>query len=328
MFKELPLIVYAESKEDLSRWYEVNCNSLKSQLLEYGAVLFRGFENTSERHLMKFLGCFSGDILEYTYRSTPRTAVGGGVYTASEYSAGLTVQLHNENSYQSEWPRHLLFSCLVPAQGGGGHGLFARNVNITIRIDPSIRDKFHQKKVVYVRNFGDEVDLSWQTVFQTDSRSEVEEFCRRKRISFEWLPPNGLRTKQTCSAFATHPETGDELWFNQIHLFHPAGLDRRTQELLYETYALENLPRNVTYGDGSAIEESVIEHVVEAFNNETSVFEWQAGDILIADNMLVCHGRTPYKGMRRMLVGLCDLYAPQVSLPDGLSGDIPRSAAP
>jgi hypothetical protein len=34
------------------------------------------------------------------------------------------------------------------------------------------------------------------------------------------------------------------------------------------------------------------------------MFDWRAGDVLLIDNILVSHGRRPYKGSRRVLAAL------------------------
>jgi alpha-ketoglutarate-dependent taurine dioxygenase len=31
---------------------------------------------------------------------------------------------------------------------------------------------------------------------------------------------------------------------------------------------------------------------------------WQAGDILVVDNMLACHGRMPFSGPRKILLAM------------------------
>src|SRR5688572_31013451 len=43
-----------------------------------------------------------------------------------------------------------------------------------------IVEKFAQKQVMYVRNYGDGLGLSWQEAFQTDDKRIVEEHCRRE----------------------------------------------------------------------------------------------------------------------------------------------------
>jgi len=37
------------------------------------------------------------------------------------------------------------------------------------------------------------------------------------------------------------------------------------------------------------------------------MFPSQRGDLLMLDNMLVAHGRTPYEGPRQILVGMAQL---------------------
>ena len=71
----------------------------------------------------------------------------------------------------------------------------------------------------------------------------------------------------------------------------------------------EDLPRNVMYGDETAIEESDLDNIRDAFHQETVTFEWHAGDILILDNMLISHGRTPFKGKRTVLASMFGPYS-------------------
>ena len=46
--------------------------------------------------------------------------------------------------------------------------------------------RFLQKGIMYLRNYGYGVGLDWQAVFQTNKKSEVEDYCRKASIEFEW----------------------------------------------------------------------------------------------------------------------------------------------
>ncbi len=122
------------------------------------------------------------------------------------------------------------------------------------RISPATRSRFADKKVMYVRNYGEGIDLPWEEVFQTTDKSAVEEYCRSHNIAFEWKGDNRLKTSQVCQGVATHPVTGEMVWFNQAHLFHVSSLLPSVREVLLREFTEEELPRNTYYGDGSPIE--------------------------------------------------------------------------
>jgi alpha-ketoglutarate-dependent taurine dioxygenase len=306
MPEAITTMIEGDGKSSASQWIAVNKERVTRSLETSGAVLIRGFTAWTESEFRVLVNAVGGEEpLEYVYRSTPRTGLGRGIYTATEYSPGLSIPMHNENAYQRDWPMLLFFFGAYPADGGGGQTTLADTVRVTARIAASIRDRFEKKKVMYIRNYRKDVDLPWSVVFQTDSRREVEEYCATHDIRFEWTPGGGLRTWQVCDAISAHPRTGQRIWFNQAHLFHPSSLDKRTRQTLHAMYKDEDLPRNATYGDGSAIEESVLEEIREAYSKKTlGGVEWRKGDVLILDNMLVSHGRSPYKGKRKVLTAM------------------------
>ena len=168
---------------------------------------------------------------------------------------------------------------------------------------------FAERGVMYVRNYGSGVHLPWEVVFQTKERSEVERFCQEQGIAFEWKPDGGLRTRQVCQGVAVHPHTGETLWFNQAHLFHVSSLGASARQSLQELFREEELPRHAHFGDGSTIPEEVLEQVREAFRAECIEYPWQRGDVLLVDNMLVAHGRSPYSGPRRVLVAMAEPFS-------------------
>lgn len=308
-YPTLPRIVHAPTPDvSLLDWARERRDTLDEELGVSGAVLLRGFAVAGSFGFRAFVDAVSQQgALEYQYQSTPRTAVGAGVYTATEYPASQTIPLHNECAYQRTWPMRLFFLCVTPAQSGGETPI-ADTVRVTARIDAGVRERFRRHGVLYVRNYRRGLDVPWQTVFGTDDPTQVSRFCAEEGIEVEWRANDALRTKQVCQAFATHPRTGQEVWMNQAHLFHVSSLEPRARESLLRICAPGELPRNCYYGDGASIEPDVLEHVRDAFRSEEVAFPWQANDVLVVDNMLVSHGRRPFGGERRVLVAMSQPY--------------------
>lgn len=307
--ESLPLVVLPAALDvDLADWARANRAFISQKLIEHGGILFRGFRVQSANQFEGFVNAFGDDLLDYTYRSTPRSKVDGHIYTSTEFPAEYEIPLHNELSYASSWPRKIWFCCLKAAEQGGETPL-ADSRKVFAAIRPEVRERFRRLGVMYVRVFGEGLDLHWHNAFQTTDRAAVEEHCRLAGIEFEWLGKDRLRTRQVCQAVATHPETGDEVWFNQAHLFHVSSLRPELRDALLAEFGEDGLPRNSCYGDGSAIEADVLDEIRTAFAKASVVFPWEEGDVTMLDNMLVAHGRRPFSGARKIVVAMAEAYS-------------------
>jgi hypothetical protein len=96
-------------------------------------------------------------------------------------------------------------------------------------------------------------------------------------------------------------------FFNQVQLHHIHCLDPDVRQSLLSIFKPEDLPRNVYYGDGSAIEDSVMDHIGEIHEKYAVRFKWRQGDLISLDNMLTAHARDPYAGPRKIVVALGDM---------------------
>lgn len=301
----LPLIIRPIEEMDLIGWAGDNREFISKLLLKHGGLLFRGFRLQGAIELERLIRAISAELLEYRERSSPRHRVSGNIYTSTDYPADQSIFLHNENSYQHTWPLKIFFFCLTPAQHGGETPI-ADCRKVYLRIDPEVRERFNQKKIMYVRNFTEGIGLSWQTVFRTTDKAVVDEYCRQAGIEAEWRSGNHLRTRQIREAVARHPVTGEMLWFNHAAFFHVSTLDRGIRKQLASIFKAEDYPNNTYFGDGSQIEPGILDHLRAAYGHETIAFPWEVGDILVLDNMLTAHGRAPFSGPRRVLVGMAD----------------------
>jgi alpha-ketoglutarate-dependent taurine dioxygenase len=289
--------------QTLTEWARAAHAELETALSRDGAILIRGLKFHASGQFRQVLeGLFGESLLEYVYRSTPRTRLGGNVYTATEYPPEETIPQHNENAYANAWPMRIGFLCMIPSATGGATPL-ADSRRVYDRIPRSIREEFAARKITYVRNYG-RMDLPWTEVFQTQDRAQVESFCSDNHIEVEWVDDDHLRTRQTTPATAVHPLSGEPVWFNQAHLFHVSSLGADAQKALLSLFSTADLPRNAYFGDGGEIDESSLAAIRRVYEQERFWFPWRKDDLLLLDNMLVTHGRQPYTGDRKVLVGM------------------------
>ncbi|MGH8789395.1 MAG: TauD/TfdA family dioxygenase [Cupriavidus necator] len=306
----LPLVVTPDGDTDWRRQFGAMAEIASEQLPLVGGVLFRGFRFEDDSDFRAFASAFGHPLLSYEFGSTPRSQVKEGVYTSTEYPAHQVIPLHNEQSYTLQWPMKIWFHCVQPSESGGETPI-ADSRLVYQRLDPAIRERFAARRLMYVRNYGNGLDLSWQRAFNTEDRAQVERFCRAQQIEFEWKADGELRTRQLCQAVARHPVTGEMVWFNQAHLFHVSGLAPHVREaLLAVVGSVEELPRNVVYGDGAPLEDDVLAAIRATLDDCTVRFPWQQGDVLMLDNMLAAHGRGTFSGKRRVIVAMAEPAPP------------------
>ena len=305
--QSLPLLVLpAVQGVDLLAWAERNRGLIEQKVLRHGGILFRGFEVTELSQFERFISIVSGGAMEYRYRSSPRTQVAGNIYTSTDYPANQSIFPHNEHAYSPTFPLRIFFFCVMPAERGGETPIGDCR-RILQRIDPEIRERFREKGVMYVRNFGDGFGLPWPTVFQTDDPAKVEDYCRENGLEAEWKSGNRLRTRRVGPAIFKHPRTEEELWFNHAAFYHWTTLEPTAREQLRAVFGEEDLPNNTFYGDGTPISPAVAQHLRDAYIQEQVTFPWQKGDLLMMDNMMAIHARNPYVGQRKVVVGMAEL---------------------
>lgn len=302
----LPLIMEpATDQVDLADWARNNREYIAQKLHAHGGILFRGFDLKTPQDFERVAASVYTELFS-EYGDLPREGAGGKIYTSTPYPEDKCILYHNESSHMNRWPTRISFFCVVAAKEGGCSPIVDCR-RVYQQLDPAIRQKFEEKGLMYVRNFSDGLDVSWRHFFQTDDRSEVEGTCNRQGFICEWYGKDNLRVKQRCRAVVRHPVTGELTFFNQVQLHHVHCLDPAVRESVLSIFKREDLPRHVYYGDGSEIEDSVMDHVGETYEKNAVRFTWREGDMVSLDNMLTAHARDSYVGPRKIVVALGDL---------------------
>ena len=301
----MPLIVEpAMDDVDVFGWAADNVAQVEEWVSKHGALLFRGFGlksvNDFERFAQTVCPSLYGD-----YGDLPDEEQGEKIYKSTPYPSDKTILFHNESSHMSSWPlRQFFFSVIVADEGGETPIVDCREMYE--RLDAELIRKFEDQQIMYVRNFTEGLDVNWRDFFKTDDKAVVEAFCSENNMDFTWKD-DGLRTTNICPAIATHPRTGEKVFFNQMQLHHPSCLDADVRQSLSALFDERDFPRDVRYGDGTPIEDEVMDTISQLYWDCSVALPWQQGDLMMVDNMLVAHARNPFKGSRKITVAMGEI---------------------
>lgn len=307
--KCFPLIIQlTDWNEDHKQWFKLHKPVLELLSQKFGALLFRGFQIDTVGKFEGITQLLSSDGLNGDYGDLPREADGDYVYTSTPYPEKLRILYHNESSHQKNWPSRQFFCCLKPAVEGGATPLVDCR-EVYNRLNSEIRDVFEMKQVMYTRNYIEGLDTSWSDFFKTTSKEVVREMCEREDTGIEWKEDDVLKTTAIRPAVITHPNTNEKVFFNQIQLHHPSQLKPSLRESLISLLGEDNLPRNVFFGNGDIISDEIVHELFRLYEELAVRFDWEKGDFVMLDNMLVAHGRDTFVGDRKIIVALGNIMS-------------------
>jgi alpha-ketoglutarate-dependent taurine dioxygenase len=298
-----PPVLRTEAAGDVARWAAEHRNALRAFVAEHGSLLVRGL---GLRDVAETEAVFRqlGSLMAEREAFAPRRRYSEGVYSASKWPPNQHMCVHHELSYALEPPGLMLFACLV-APTGGGETPVADSPNVLNALPADLVERFERVGWLLIRNYNEDIGASIAEAFGADDRRTVESYCRANAIQFEWQPNGGLRTWQRRSAVVRHPRTGQRCWFNQI-AFLNEWTDPELREYLVDVYGEDGLPFNTRFGNGDPIGADVIEVIDKVYEENTARERWQAGDLMLVDNVRTAHGRESFEGPREVLVAMAD----------------------
>ncbi len=293
-------------RKDLMKRVKAEGEAIEQLVLTHGAVLFRGYDLSSPKDFEKVAGTILPKLKPYVEGQSPRTKIRGNVYTSTEYPKQLRVTMHSELSYVKTPPPKLLFYCETPSTTGGETPI-ADCREVYRRMPEDLRDKFERLQVKYVKNIpASEKGLgkTWMDYFETNDPRKVERYLDESEMKWEWQDDGSLRTESIRPAVRTHPRTNETVWYNQSNLWHVSNFEAQRREALLKICGEEGLPTHCYFGDGSSMSDEELEVVRNVLWDCAVAFPWEAGDLLVVDNILCAHGRMPFDGPRKVLVAM------------------------
>jgi len=299
-----PPMLRVDATDDAPRWAAEHRDALRAAVVQHGSFLVRGLglrDVAGTEAVFRRLG----SLMTEREAFAPRRSYSHGVYSSSKWPPNQHMCMHHELSYTLELPSLMLFACLT-APTDGGETPVADSPAVLHALPSELVERFERVGWLLIRNYNDEIGASIAEAFGTDDRRTVESYCRNNAIQFEWQPDGALRTWQRRSAVVHHPLTGQQCWFNQIAFLNEWTMDPEVREYLVDIYGEDGLPFNTRFGNGDPIGADVVQLIDEVYEANTARERWQAGDLMLVDNVRTAHGREPFEGPREVLVAMAD----------------------
>src|SRR6266542_3690587 len=299
-----PPMLWLDATGDAPRWAAEHRDALRAAVVQYGSLLVRGLRL---RDLAETEAVFRrlGSLMTEKEAFAGRRRYSEGVYSSSKWPPNQPMCMHHELSYVLEFPRLMLFACLTASTDRGATPV-ADSPTVLQALPGELVHRFERVGWLLIRNYNDDIGASVAEAFGTDDRRGVESYCRANAIKFEWQPDGSLRTWQRRSAVLHHPRTGQRCWFNQIAFLNEWTLEPEVREYLVDVYGEDGLPFNTRFGNGDTIGADIVEVIDEVYEANTAREPWQAGDLMLVDNVRTAHGREPFEGSREVLVAMAD----------------------
>lgn len=299
-----PPTVCAETTGDAIEWLAEHREGVRRVVAEQGCLLIRGLGLGSADEVGEAARVL-GDLMDDREPFAPRRRYAKGLYSSTKWPPGQPMCMHHELSYALEFPGLMVFACLT-TPGAGGATAVADSPTVLAALPDELVRRFEREGWLLVRNYNEDIGASVAEAFGTENRSAVEQYCRAHAIAFQWQPDGGLRTWQRRSAVIHHPLTGQRCWFNQIAFLNAWTIDPEVREYLIDMFGEEGLPFDTRYGNGEPVGEEVIAMLNGVYEANTVREPWQAGDLLIVDNIRTAHSREAFEGPREVVVAMAD----------------------
>jgi hypothetical protein len=302
-----PLILVCNSDDatvaSTVEWIRKHRESLSSKAEEHGAVLFRKFPLSTDHDFDAFITAF--DLPNFTYEDSLSNAVRTSrtprVFTANEAPADVNICLHHEMAQTPVYPSKLFFFCEKPAESGGATPLCRSDV-LFDRMKkklPQFAEDCQKKGLKYSHVMPGSDDAasgmgrSWQSTWNANSTSAAEARMAELGYTWDWQDNNCLQVTTPQLVATMDLGNGRTAFFNQLIAAFHGWKDSRNDP-----------SKSITFGDGSPLDRTTMDQVIQMAEDITFDLYWQAGDVALVDNYVAMHGRRTFEGTRKVLAAL------------------------
>jgi alpha-ketoglutarate-dependent taurine dioxygenase len=271
------------ARHKLSKFTEKELLSMRSDLFKNGFVLLN-LNSTDLNEFELFTKNFSSHFHEVGTRQSLKDKSGDG-YTTKTSTKNYILLGHSEGMYRPypPPPNICFFMCVIPPNSLGGETTIVDGVQILNSLPQDLKKKLITLGVIYQSEWK---PSRWQAEFCVETEKSLKAILNvlpEVNYSIE----NGILNLRSHMKAVHKTHTGLLAFANGI-LAHLPGINHPR----YSELPVFFNPTNALYfGNGELFSDVEINQMIDAYDQNYIKQSWEAGDILMLDNMRFMHGR-------------------------------------
>ncbi|MFJ9712429.1 TauD/TfdA family dioxygenase [Streptomyces sp. NPDC101234] len=272
------------------------------ELLEpSGAVVVRGAGVDGADALAELADGLGLAALDQLEPFAARQPLGRGVWSQPAWPGTSPMCMHHELGWQRQPPPFLLVACLRTADSGGATGVADGRAVLPLLPDRMTERAGRNGWTLVRRYTGGLIGMSWQDAFPGLDAAAVEAYAAAEGVELTW-DDRGLVTRRTRPAIRSTAPDGPLAWSNLLAFCSEWTMDPPVRDYLVTALGRPGLPFETCYGDGEPFTKADVDTVNAAYDRAAARIHWQAGDVLLLDNIRTAHSMEPATGDRRTAV--------------------------
>ena len=289
-------------------WVRMHASDLLASATRDGAVLLRDFPVSSAEDFDAIVEALH--LPNFPYEKSLSNAVRINrtprVFSANEAPPEVQIFFHHEMAQTPLYPRWIFFSCEIAAEQGGATPICRSDVLLEKlkKSCPEFVRTCTQKGLRYTNVMPSDNDAnsgmgrSWKSTLGVATREEAEARLGELRYTWEWIDNDCLKATTPALPAVVELEDGRSVFFNQLIAAFCGWKDSRNDP-----------SKSICHGDGTPLDTNAVAVAIELSEQLAFDLQWQAGDVVIVDNMVTMHARRSFSGTRKVLASLASMEA-------------------
>lgn len=296
--------------------------SLYAAVHRHGALLLQSSLRSADdlSVFLKRVGYrpFSSYVGGTAIRSAP---VADNVSRSTDLPPDVTIPLHQEMAYVATIPDYICLFCAQEATGDQKTNLVGDMARFTRELPDWVFQKYRGRtarlrRVMPPRGTNTGIfrlRRCWNDMLGTSDKAEAEQVARARHWQLRWMADDFVEVLQEpFPFFRTHFQQG-EVWCTQAFAYLPvvqsylAQKDGRADDWSRLQSALAEAPAmldGAVLDDGTPLSDEDALFMHQRLERQTESLSLRAGEMLLLDNILFAHGRSPFHGTRTIYVSL------------------------